>query len=91
MPAIRLTLLVGSYALARALGGAGMAVNVRDFRRHLPARFPLPHPSWRTVHWERSNPWFGEEVLPELRARVRETLDMMGTQEETAARQGEEI
>ena len=56
---LRLTLLVGSYAMAGALGPGAVAARVRDFRRYLPRYFPLPHPSWRTTAWERQNPWFG--------------------------------
>ncbi|HEY0421125.1 MAG TPA: uracil-DNA glycosylase family protein, partial [Acetobacteraceae bacterium] len=75
MPHIRLTLLVGSYAQRRELGSGAMAERVRDFRATLPDRLPLPHPSWRTAAWEARNPWFGREVLPELRARVRALLE----------------
>ena len=74
MQAVRLTLLVGSYAIARVPGPGGMATHVRRFREHLPERLPLPHPSWRTIGWEAANPWFGAEVLPELRARVESLL-----------------
>jgi uracil-DNA glycosylase len=74
MPAIRLTLLVGSYAQAYVLGKGAMSERVADFRRFLPDRIPLPHPSWRTIGWERRNPWFGLELLPELRARVAAVL-----------------
>lgn len=75
MPGIRLTLLVGAYAQANALGPGAMTERVRGFRHHLPRYFPLPHPSWRTGVWERKNPWFGEEVLPALRAQVRRVMD----------------
>lgn len=75
MPELRLTLLIGSYAQIRALGPGGMTERVRAWRDHLPLYFPLPHPSWRTGHWERQNPWFGEEVLPALRHEVRRILD----------------
>lgn len=75
MPGIRLTLLVGAYAQANALGPGAMTERVRDFRRHLPRYFPLPHPSWRTGVWERNNPWFGADVLPALRAEVRRVMD----------------
>lgn len=85
MPAIELTLLVGSYALGRALGKGAMAAHVGDFRQYLPARMPLPHPSWRTGHWERSNAWFGTELLPALRARVRAVLDKPAASAETRA------
>lgn len=71
---VRLTLLVGSYAQAFLLGPGAMTDRVAGFRDYLPARFPLPHPSWRTVGWERRNPWFGQEVLPALRAAVAAAL-----------------
>ena len=74
MPDIRLALLVGSYALAGALGRGAMTERVRDFRAYLPERFPLPHPSWRTGNWERKNPWFTEEALPALREAVATAL-----------------
>jgi uracil-DNA glycosylase len=74
MPSIRLTLLVGSYAQIDTLGRGPMTDRVRDFRAHLPDRFPLPHPSWRTTGWERRNPWFEAEALPALRFAVAEGL-----------------
>ncbi len=74
LPALRLTLLVGSHALDFALGKGPMTDRVRGFRDFLPRRFPLPHPSWRTVGWERRNPWFGTAVLPALRTAVAEAL-----------------
>jgi uracil-DNA glycosylase len=43
-------------------------------RAFLPDYFVLPHPSWRTTAWERANPWFATELLPELRRRVRWAL-----------------
>jgi uracil-DNA glycosylase len=75
MPAIRLTLLVGSYAQIDALGPGLMTERVRAFRSLLPDRMALPHPSWRTTAWERKNPWFEAEALPALRAAVRRALD----------------
>lgn len=74
MPQVRLTLLVGAYAQAYALGPGQMTERVRGFRAYLPRYFPLPHPSWRTGVWERRNPWFVEEVLPALRGEVRGVL-----------------
>jgi uracil-DNA glycosylase len=52
---------------------------VRDWRRHLnavhgAALLPLPHPSWRNSGWLKRNPWFAQEILPELRRRVRNLL-----------------
>ena len=71
---VRLTLLVGGYAIAARLGPGGMTAHVENWRVHFPAVLPLPHPSWRTGHWERSHAWFGDAALPALRARVAEVL-----------------
>jgi uracil-DNA glycosylase len=74
MPQIRLTLLVGSYALQHRIGKGAMTDRVRRFQELGPAIVPLPHPSWRTTGWERRNPWFAEELLPVLRQAVELAL-----------------
>jgi uracil-DNA glycosylase len=74
MPELRLTLLVGTHAQTDALGPGRMTERVMRFREHLPAVFPLPHPSWRSRHWAAQNPWFEAEVLPVLRDAVRSAL-----------------
>lgn len=74
MPAIRLTLLVGSYAQRHRLGPGPMTERVRRFSDYAPALLPLPHPSWRTTGWERRNPWFAQDLLPCLRQAVTRTL-----------------
>jgi uracil-DNA glycosylase len=78
LPAIELTLLVGSYAIAyylpRPADTRSMAGIIARWRDYLPDFFVLPHPSWRTMRWQRDNPWFEAEILPELRARVAGTL-----------------
>ncbi len=74
MPQLQLTLLVGSYAQADALGPGRMTDRVRAFREYLPRYVPLPHPSWRTGIWERNNPWFVTDVLPALRREIRRVL-----------------
>jgi uracil-DNA glycosylase family 4 len=70
LPKVRLTLLLGTYAQNHVLGQGAMATRVRKFRDYLPAYFPLPHPSWRSRLWEEQNPWFSQEVIPELRAAI---------------------
>jgi uracil-DNA glycosylase len=70
MPNLMLTLLVGTHAQNDALGPGKMAERVMSFRDHLPAIFPLPHPSWRSRHWATQNPWFDADVLPALRHAV---------------------
>lgn len=71
---VSLTLLVGTYAQAAALGPGRMSDRVRDYAAYLPDYFPLPHPSWRSRLWAAQNPWFETEVLPALQAEVRRAL-----------------
>lgn len=73
-PELRLTLLVGTHAQAAALGPGKMTERVMSFHDHLPALFPLPHPSWRSRYWAAKNPWFEEDVLPALRQAVQDAL-----------------
>ena len=78
LPAVRLTLLIGLYAHRRYLPGAGgrsVTERVAAWRDQPPDRLVLPHPSWRNTGWLKRNPWFGEELLPVLRQRVRAALD----------------
>jgi uracil-DNA glycosylase len=72
LPGVELTLLVGSYAQAWALGGrakGSMTDTVAAWREYLPDYLPTPHPSWRNTAWLKQNPWFEDEVLPYLRRR----------------------
>ncbi len=72
-----LTLLIGGYAQKRYLGPRArenMTETVRAWRSFTPRYIPLPHPSWRNNAWLKNNPWFGEELLPYLRKRVRHVL-----------------
>jgi len=74
LPAIRLTLLLGSYAQAYYLGPRRkktLAETVRARDEYLPEFFPLPHPSPRNRLWMKRNPWFEREVLPQLRRRFK--------------------
>jgi uracil-DNA glycosylase len=71
------TLLVGGTAILWHLGRRDGTQAVADWRG--PAArgvFPLPRPSWRNTGWLKLNPWFEAELLPALRARVREVLDV---------------
>jgi uracil-DNA glycosylase len=74
---VRLTLLVGSYAQKwhlREQAGQSMAQTLSRWRDLPEALMVLPHPSWRNNAWLRKNPWFEEDVLPVLRARVKAAL-----------------
>ncbi|MFT7686626.1 MAG: uracil-DNA glycosylase [Candidatus Azotimanducaceae bacterium] len=73
LPNIRLTILIGNYAMKWHLGGAmgkNLTETVQNWRRYPEGVFPLPHPSPRNFGWFKKNPWFDEEVLPELRDRI---------------------
>jgi uracil-DNA glycosylase len=77
LPRIELTLLIGQYAQAHFLRGAGHAsvtATTRDWRVHAPRIIPLPHPSPRNVAWFKANPWFDDELLPVLRHNVRKLV-----------------
>ena len=77
-PAVALTVLVGGYAIGFYLSRSrrcAMTEIVARWRDFLPEYFVLPHPSWHTTRWLRDNPWFGNEALPELRARVGRVLE----------------
>ncbi len=77
---VELTILAGGYAQAYHLGArrrATMTETVAAWRDYLPEILPLPHPSWRTTGWQRRNPWFEAELLPDLRRRVRALTDII--------------
>ena len=63
-------------AQARYLPGNGVTLTerVRGFATFGPSVIPLPHPSWRSVGWQRRNPWFESDLLPALRASVQSRL-----------------
>jgi uracil-DNA glycosylase len=69
---LKLTLVIGQYAHAYHLhvAGASVTATVRAWRTHWPHIIPMPHPSPRNNMWLRRNPWFEDELLPLLRARV---------------------
>jgi uracil-DNA glycosylase len=73
---LQLTLVIGQYALAYHLPGAGsVTVAVEAWREHWPRIVPLPHPSPRNNLWLKRNPWFEEALVPVLQSRVAEVLE----------------
>ncbi len=76
LPEVRLTLPIGGIAQRWHLGvTTNVTETVSNWRDFLPDALPLPHPSWRNTGWLKRNPWFAADLLPVLRARVREVLD----------------
>lgn len=75
LPDVELTLLVGSYAQRHYLGGReSLTATVGRFRDYLPAVMPLVHPSPLNFRWLAKNPWYEQELIPELRQRVAVVL-----------------
>ncbi|HEX4869866.1 MAG TPA: uracil-DNA glycosylase family protein [Moraxellaceae bacterium] len=76
LPRVELVLAIGQYAQAWHLPQrrATLTDTVRAWRDYGPGLLPLPHPSPLNNLWLSRNPWFAEEVLPALRARVAALL-----------------
>ena len=73
---VRLTLVIGRYALDHHLPDAGPTVSeaVAGWQDHWPSVVPLPHPSPRNNRWLKEHPWFVEDLGPRLRDRVAAVL-----------------
>lgn len=77
MPNIKLTILVGSYAQKFYLPTEkknSLTNTVREYQSFLPQHFPIVHPSPLNFRWQSKNPWFLEEVQPELERIVSKIL-----------------
>jgi uracil-DNA glycosylase len=77
MPRIELTLLLGQYAQRHFLGKRrkqSLAETTRTWRDRSAEYLPLPHPSPRNQPWFKRHPWFSQEVIPGLQARIRDLL-----------------
>lgn len=74
MPNIKLTLVIGQYAMAWHMPDVRkqpLTETVRNWRNHIASgHLPLPHPSPRNNIWMAKNPWFAEDVLPELKEKI---------------------
>lgn len=77
---VEMTLLIGSYAIKWHLPEhkGNLTEAVADWRRHAPRLFVAPHPSPRNQLWLRRNPWFEQELLPELRGAVAQCAGPTG-------------
>lgn len=78
LPRLELTLVIGQYAQAWHLPSrrGSLTETVRDHAAQGPGLWPLPHPSPLNNLWLSRNSWFEQEVLPRLRERVREVLEL---------------
>jgi len=73
---VELTLVIGRYAQAYHLPAARGTVTetVKAWRDSWPLVVPMPHPSPRNNIWLKKNPWFEEELVPNLQHRVATIL-----------------
>ncbi|HFI0507155.1 TPA: uracil-DNA glycosylase family protein [Streptococcus suis] len=77
LPQIELTLLIGQYAQDYYLEKSqrNLTERVEHADDYLPTYFPLPHPSPRNNIWQAKNPWFREEIIPQLQKIIVEILE----------------
>lgn len=77
LPDIQLTLLIGQYAQKYYLGKTAqknLTETVKHYQDYLPTYLPLVHPSPRNQIWLKKNPWFEENLLPDLKNIVADIL-----------------
>lgn len=77
LPDLELTILIGQYAQKYYLHQKGTVMltdTVKHYQDYLPEYFPLVHPSPRNQIWMAKNPWFAEQVIPDLQANVQKII-----------------
>ncbi|WP_024606921.1 uracil-DNA glycosylase family protein [Pseudoalteromonas sp. TAB23] len=78
LPNIELTIVLGKYAQAYHLPETKkmpLTQLVKSWREYWPNYLVLPHPSPRNNIWLKKNPWFEQDVLPELGKRIATILN----------------
>lgn len=72
---VRLIILVGSYSQAYYLNNKeSLTTRVKNYNKYLPQFFVLPHPSPINIRWQKTNPWFSSDVVPQLRKIVAQII-----------------
>lgn len=77
MPNIELTVLVGRYAIDYYLKETkyrNLTETVKHYQEYLPDYFPIVHPSPLNFRWQKNNPWFVSQVVPDLKRQVARVL-----------------
>lgn len=75
LPNLSLVLVIGQYAMDWHLKDKKqktLTATVKLWRDFWPDVLPLPHPSPRNLRWFKQNPFFEEEIIPQLQKRVLE-------------------
>ncbi|GJM12649.1 MAG: IclR family transcriptional regulator [Pseudohongiella sp.] len=72
MPNIEYTILIGQYAQNYYLKDnfKTLTERIQNWQKFTPEYYVLPHPSPRNQLWLTRNPWFEEQVLPHLKAKI---------------------
>jgi uracil-DNA glycosylase len=73
---VKLTLVIGQYAHAYHFPGDMRSLTARVQGWQNEDVIPLPHPSPRNGIWLKANPWFEADVLPRLRQKLGESLNL---------------
>lgn len=71
---IRLTVLVGSYAVEHFLGKGELSSHIKEHANHDSPYLVLPHPSPRNNIWLARNRWFEQTLLPSIREKTMRSL-----------------
>ena len=73
---VQLKILIGNYAQTYYLKNKPRTLTetVQNYQSFLPEYLVLPHPSPRNRFWIQKNPWFTNEVIPDLQKVVTKIL-----------------
>ena len=72
---VEVSFLIGQYAQNYYLkDGLSLTQRVKRWQAYQPQYFVLPHPSPRNNIWLKKNPWFEQDVVPSMRAKVSALL-----------------
>lgn len=77
MKEVKLIILIGQYAQKYYLGDKlkpTLTETVKNYTTYLPQYLPLVHPSPRNKIWQKKNPWFEKDVVPQLQKIVKRSL-----------------
>lgn len=73
----QLILLIGQYAQKYYLGNKlkpTLTETVKVYSEFLPHYLPLVHPSPRNKIWQKKNPWFEQEIVPQLQVITKKVI-----------------
>jgi uracil-DNA glycosylase len=73
MKKVTLVILIGQYSQKYYLNEElkpTLTETVKNYQEYLPRYLPLVHPSPRNKIWQKKNPWFETEVIPQLKKIV---------------------